>query len=99
MLLRLLLVVILAVIAPAAPAAACHDRAPVAMMHGPADHHSRDLPAQAEHLCVGCTAVADWNGARVAPPLALPAPKPSACIAILLLLPAQAPTPPPPRMA
>ena len=99
MLLRLLLVVILAFATPAMPAAACHDASAMAMMRGAMDNHHDQQPARAEHICVGCTAVADWNGARILPPIMLPAPRPAATIRTLSLVPGEAPTPPPPRMA
>lgn len=99
MLLRLLLVVILAFATPAIPAAACHDAPVMTMAHGAVNHSRHRQPAQVNHLCVGCTAVADWNGGRIAAPLLQPTPRPAAIIATLSLLPGKAPTPPPPRMA
>jgi hypothetical protein len=99
MLLRLLLVLLLAFAAPAMPMASCHDGPAMAMTRHEIGGARHRQPVQAEHLCVGCTAVADWNAARIAPPIMLPAPMPVATIAPLMLLPGEAPAPPPPRMA
>lgn len=103
MLLRLILVLVLALAAPATPAGACDTAPPMAI----AGHqmlgmdHSMDhrAPMPAQHLCIGCVPLGDRDGARVAPPLVLAAPAPVAVISTLRLLPAEAPTPPPPRIA
>ena len=99
MLLRLVLVVMLAFAAPAMPAAACHDPPAMAMTQHGMDGARHRQPVLAEHLCIGCTTMADWNGARIVPPIMIPAPPPVAAIARLPLLPGEAPVPPPPRMA
>lgn len=97
MLLRLLLVMMLAFAAPAMPVAACHEAPAMAMTQHEMDGTRHRSPAQAEHLCVGCTAMADWNAMRITPPILLPAPMPVASTAAPTLLPAEAPAPPPPK--
>jgi len=102
MLLRLILVLMLALGAPAMPAAAHDGMQPTAMgehhMSG-MDHRGDQTPMPEQHLCIGCVPVGNWGAARVSPPILLPAPAPVAHVATLRVLPGQAPTPPPPRIA
>ena len=107
MLLRLILVLILALAAPVAPASACDSAQPMAMnghaMPGMDRDMDRDMdhraPMPAQHLCVGCVPMGDWDVVRVQPRILLPEPAPVGRIVGLPLLPGEAPTPPPPRIA
>ena len=97
MLVRLLLVLLLALGAPA-PAMAGDCAAP-AMPH----HTMPDMPSEAPskampaHLCVGCVPLGDWLRAPVAAPAPAPALPPVATIARLDLIAAGPPALPPPR--
>ncbi len=101
MLLRLILALMLALGAPAMPAAAHEGMAPMAMaghrMPG-ADHKTPPrAPMPEEHLCLGCVPMGEWYAVRVRPPVALPAPEPISRIVALRMMPDKAPIPPPPR--
>ena len=97
MLLRLILALMLALGAPAMPAAAHEGMAPMAM----AGHRMPDpqpkAPMAQQHLCIGCVPMGDWYAVRVRPPVSLPAPAPISRIAALRMMPGEAPIPPPPR--
>jgi hypothetical protein len=102
MLLRLILALMLALGAPAMPAAAhegmAHEgMAPMAM----AGHRMPDpqpkAPMAQQHLCIGCVPMGDWYAVRVRPPVSLPAPEPISRIVTLRMMPGEAPIPPPPR--
>jgi hypothetical protein len=100
--LRLLLILIFALSAPAMPAGACEGAAPLAMLghHMPQHHGGGEHKAPpAQHLCVGCVPIGDVDAARLTPPVPFTAPDPVARIARLKLRPLEAPTPPPPRIA
>ncbi len=100
MLLRLLLVLLLAFVAPA-PAMAANCAMPAMPQHAipdtPVPHQSPDevMPA---HLCVGCVPLGDWLRAPVTAPTLPPALPPVATIARLDLSIAGSPALPPPRL-
>ncbi len=99
MLRRLLFLLILVMASPLPPAAA-HDGMPPAAMAGhamPGSEHKVPMPA--DHICVGCAPIGDWQASRVTPPVPLASPAPVARIIVLPLLPGEAPLPPPPRIA
>ena len=97
MLLRLILALMLALDAPAMPAAAHEGMEPMAM----AGHRMPDpqpkVPMPQQHLCIGCVPMGDWYAVRVRPPVLLPAPEPISRIVALRMMPGEAPIPPPPR--
>jgi hypothetical protein len=97
MLLRLILALMLALGAPAMPAAAHEGMEPMAM----AGHRMPDpqpkAPMAQQHLCIGCVPMGDWDAVRVRPPVVLPAPEPISRIVALRMMPGEAPIPPPPR--
>ena len=99
--LRLILVLLLALTSAPMPAGA-HDGMPMPASHAMAGmKHDTDRPApmSPQHFCVGCVPMADWDAARIVPPILPPAPLPVARIVALPLLPGEAPVPPPPRNA
>lgn len=101
--LRLILALVLAIASLPVPAAA-HDgamvmSAPMAMSGHATDGMEHKAPMPMLHDCIGCIAVADWNGARIVPPVSLQRPAYLAPIAAMRLLPGEAPVPPPPRTA
>jgi hypothetical protein len=98
MLLRLILVLMLAIGAPAMPAMGHDGMQPMAMAghEMPDRQHKAPMP---QHFCIGCVPMGDWNAIRVWPPMALPAPAPLSRIAALVVLPNRPPIPPPPRNA
>ena len=97
MLLRLILALMLALGAPAMPAAAHEWMEPMAM----AGHRMPDpqpkAPMAQQHFCIGCVPMGDWHAVRVRPPVSLPAPEPISRIVVLRMMPGKAPIPPPPR--
>jgi hypothetical protein len=97
MLLRLILALMLALGAPAMPAAGHEGMAPMAMAghQMPGADHKAPMPEQ--HFCIGCVPMGDWYAVRVRPPVSLPAPEPISRIVALRMMPGEAPIPPPPR--
>ncbi len=95
--LRLILALVLAIASLPVPALACDGPAPAAMAGHAMNGMDHKAPMPVKHDCIGCVAAVDWEAARVALPIALPAPAPVARIAALPLIPGEAPTPPPPR--
>lgn len=101
--LRLVLALILAIASLPMPATACDGamtmNKPMAMSGHAKGGMEHKAPMPMLHDCIGCIAVADWNGARIVPPVSLERPAYLAPIAAMRLLPGEAPTPPPPRIA
>jgi len=100
---RLILVLLMAAFSLPAAASTCHDAAVSVADHAmpmqQGDHQPAPAPEApfATHGCVGCVPPSDLLGARIAPPLPVPAAAPAERVATLDLGGTAPPDLPPPR--